>query len=70
MSLPVSSRVLIIGVMRYQKKRYSRNNRVLWCSKEANVEGVEVSLASGQLSCMDGPDLRLVGAWAVLVGFS
>ena len=30
----------MMGIVRYQEKWYSRNNRRLWCFEEANVETV------------------------------
>ena len=35
----------MFGIVRNQKKWYSRNNRRLWCFEEGNVEAVEVSWA-------------------------
>ena len=48
------SKLPMIGTVRHDMKRYPRNNRTLWCFKEAIVEAVEVFMSSGLLSRLAG----------------
>ena len=56
------SELPMFGIEKHEMKWCSRNNRRLWCFKEANVEAVEVFTSSGLLSRL-GCTIRLHFGW-------
>ena len=55
------SELPVIGIVKHEMKLYSRNNRRLWCFKEAKVEAVEVCISSVDTAFLHGLTLQTDG---------